>query len=106
MMLKKVIKNLCPIFCLSEPVVVIYFQYFINTADSDVEYYLKLFTFLSEDEIDNLLRKHKVNSCLEVIKLEFILRLKIKPNDWLLADTCLKLYNLKAWFIRCQKRKA
>ena len=50
---------------------------------------------------------------LEVIKLEFILRLKIKLNDWLLADTCpqaanhcafcfesenvLKFYNLKAW---------
>ena len=25
---------------------------------------------------------------LEVIKLEFILGLKIKHNDWLLADTC------------------
>ena len=25
---------------------------------------------------------------LEVIKLEFILRLKIKRNDWLFADTC------------------
>ena len=27
-------------------------------------------------------------SGIEVIKLEFILRLKIKRNDWLLADTC------------------
>ena len=27
-------------------------------------------------------------SGLEVIKLDFILRLKIKRNDWLLADTC------------------
>ena len=27
---------------------------------------------------------------LEVIKLEFILRLKIKHNGWLLADTCPK----------------
>ena len=26
--------------------------------------------------------------CLEVIKLEYSLRLKIKCNDWLLADTC------------------
>ena len=44
---------------------------------------------------------------LEVIKLEFILKLKIKHNDWLLADTInalyfefepvLKFYNLKAW---------
>ena len=34
---------------------------------------------------------------LEVIKLEFILRLKIKRNDWLLKDTCIKsLYRLIA----------
>ena len=52
---------------------------------------------------------------LEVTKLEFILRLKIKLNDWLLADTCpqaanhcafesetvVKFYNLKAWFFKC-----
>ena len=30
---------------------------------------------------------------LEVIKLEFILRLKIKRNDWLLADTCPQAAN-------------
>ena len=30
---------------------------------------------------------------LEVIKLEFILRLKIKHNDWLLEDTCLQAAN-------------
>ena len=29
----------------------------------------------------------------EVIKLEFILRLKIKRNDWLLADTCPQAAN-------------
>ena len=30
---------------------------------------------------------------LEVIKLEFILRLKIKCNDWLLVDTCPQAAN-------------
>ena len=29
-------------------------------------------------------------SGLQVIKLEFILRLKIKCNDWPLADTCVR----------------
>ena len=29
----------------------------------------------------------------EVIKLEFILRLKIKRNDWLLVDTCPQAAN-------------
>ena len=35
---------------------------------------------------------------LEVIKLEFILRLKIKYNDWLLADTCPQAANPCALF--------
>ena len=30
---------------------------------------------------------------LEVIKLEYSLRLKIKCNDWLLADTCPQAAN-------------
>ena len=34
----------------------------------------------------------------EVIKLEFILRLKIKRNDWLLADTCPQAANHCALF--------
>ena len=35
---------------------------------------------------------------LEVIKLEFILKLKINRNDWLLADTCLQAANHCALF--------
>ena len=35
---------------------------------------------------------------LEVIKLEFILRLKIKRNDWLFADTCPQAANHCALF--------
>ena len=35
---------------------------------------------------------------LEVIKLEFILKLKIKCNDWLLADLCLQATNHCALF--------
>ena len=34
---------------------------------------------------------HKTRS--EVIKLEFILKLKIKCNDWLLVDTCQQSAN-------------
>ena len=37
-------------------------------------------------------------SGLEVIKLEFILRLKIKRNDWLFADTCPQAANHFALF--------
>ena len=35
---------------------------------------------------------------LEVIKLEYSLRLKIKRNDWMLADTCPQAANRCALF--------
>ena len=35
---------------------------------------------------------------LEVIKLEYNLKLKIKRNDWLLADTCRQATNNCALF--------
>ena len=34
----------------------------------------------------------------EVIKLEFIIRLKIKHNDWLVVDTCPQAANHCALF--------
>ena len=37
-------------------------------------------------------------SGLKVIILEFILRLKIKSNDWLLADRCLQAANHALYF--------
>ena len=40
---------------------------------------------------------YRYNS-LEVIKLEFILKLKIKRNDWLLVDTCPQATNRYAFF--------
>ena len=35
---------------------------------------------------------------LKVIKLEYILRLKIKRNDWVIADTCPQAANHYALF--------
>ena len=38
------------------------------------------------------------DSDLEIIKLEYNLRLEIKRNDWLLADTCPQATNHCALF--------
>ena len=43
-------------------------------------------------------RTQYIQTGLEVIKLEFILKLKIKCNDWLLADTCPQAANHCALF--------
>ena len=47
---------------------------------------------------DQRLCKTTEISCFEVTKLEFILRLKIKRKDWLLADTCPQAANHCALF--------
>ena len=62
-------------------------------------------------------RSQTSNTCLKVIKLEYSLELKIKHNDWLLANTCpqstnhcaffeseiaLMFYNLEARYSRCE----
>ena len=38
-----------------------FYQFFVNTSDQMVETYLKLFTFLPLNEIDDLMRKHKLS---------------------------------------------
>ena len=46
----------------------------------------------------NLLRNNCTDQGLDVIKLEYSLKLKIKHNDWLLADTCPQAANHCALF--------
>ena len=43
-------------------------------------------------------RSLQVRQGLEVIKLEFIPKLKVKRNDWLFADKCLQAANHCALF--------
>lgn len=36
-----------------------FYQFWLNTADEDAENYIKIFTFLSKDEIDELIESHR-----------------------------------------------
>ena len=56
-------------------------------------------TFTSSDNVAvNTFASNENVAVLKVIKLELILKLKIKHNDWLLADTCLQAANHCAYF--------
>jgi len=37
------------------------FQYFMNTSDADIEKYMKLFTFHSQEKLSEIIKKHKEN---------------------------------------------
>ena len=77
------------------------YQYFINTTDEDAVKYLKVFTFLSHDEIEDVIREHLTNLGMRVAQKklayevtkdihgaeaaeEAALKLGKKRSDWFL----------------------
>ena len=67
------------------------YQAELDKGHTHMDYYVKIEAELAED---NMSRPR----IIKIIKLEFILRLKIKRNDWLLADTCPQAANHCALF--------
>ena len=45
-----------------------FYQYWLNASDEDAESYIKIFTFLSEDEINTLIEEHKQGPHLRVLQ--------------------------------------
>src|SRR5690606_13076258 len=45
-----------------------FYQYWLNTSDIDAEKYIKIFTFLSESEINTLIKKHQEAPHLRVLQ--------------------------------------
>ena len=45
-----------------------YYQYWLNTSDEDAEKYIKIFTFLPKDEIENLVKMHQEAPHLRVLQ--------------------------------------
>ncbi len=45
-----------------------FYQFWLNTSDADAERFLKIFTFLNQDEIQDLTNKHKDNESLRLLQ--------------------------------------
>ncbi len=45
-----------------------FYQYWLNTSDTDAEKYVKIFTFLSKNEIDALIEEHKQTPHLRILQ--------------------------------------
>src|SRR5690554_4846214 len=45
-----------------------FYQYWLNTSDVDAEKYIKIFTFLSKEEIEKLTTEHKEAPHLRILK--------------------------------------
>jgi len=60
-----------------------FYQYWLNSSDEDAEKYIKIFTFLTEDEINALAKEHKEAPHLRVLqkRLAEELTLLVHSND-------------------------
>ncbi|MFP2995714.1 tyrosine--tRNA ligase [Spongiivirga sp. MCCC 1A20706] len=45
-----------------------FYQYWLNATDVDAEKYVKIFTFLTKDEIDSLIKEHQENPHLRLLQ--------------------------------------
>jgi len=45
-----------------------FFQFWVNVSDEDAERYIKIFTFLSKEEIDSLITKHRTEPHLRLLQ--------------------------------------
>ncbi len=45
-----------------------FYQFWINTSDEDAEKYIKIFTFLSKEEIENLISEHQKSPHLRILQ--------------------------------------
>lgn len=45
-----------------------FYQFWLNTADEDAERYIKIYTFLGKEEIDNLIAKHREEPHLRLLQ--------------------------------------
>lgn len=45
-----------------------FYQFWLNTADQDAERFLKIFTFLSREQIQNLVKQHSGNEHLRILQ--------------------------------------
>jgi tyrosyl-tRNA synthetase len=63
-----------------------FYQYWLNTSDEDAEKYIKIFTFLSREEIDSLVAKHSEAPHLRTLQKELAKELTTmvhSENDYL-----------------------
>jgi tyrosyl-tRNA synthetase len=45
-----------------------FYQFWLNAADTDAEKWIRIFTFLGKEEIDNLIKEHQINAAKRILQ--------------------------------------
>ncbi len=71
-----------------------FYQYWLNSSDEDAEKYIKIFTFLTKDEIDNLIKEHQEAPHLRVLQKRLAEEITILVHSSDDLDNAVKASNI------------
>lgn len=71
-----------------------FYQYWLNTSDDDAEKYIKIFTFLSKEEIEDLVIKHKEEPHLRQLQKQLAEEITIKVHSKADLENAIKASNI------------
>ncbi|MDF0707248.1 tyrosine--tRNA ligase [Flagellimonas okinawensis] len=71
-----------------------FYQYWLNTSDEDAEKYIKIFTFLSKDEIENLVAEHKEAPHMRALQKKLAEEVTVMVHSQEDLDNAIKASNI------------
>jgi len=71
-----------------------FYQYWLNSSDEDAEKYIKIFTFLNEDDINGLISEHKEAPHLRVLQKRLAEEITIMVHSKDDLDNAIKASNI------------
>ncbi|GGK22855.1 tyrosine--tRNA ligase [Yeosuana aromativorans] len=71
-----------------------FYQYWLNSSDEDAEKYIKIFTFLSEDEINALVKEHQEAPHLRVLQKRLAEEITIMVHSQEDLENAIKASNI------------
>ena len=74
-----------------------FYQFWINTSDEDAERYIKIFTLLSKDKIEEIIAEHKAAPHLRVLQKELAKQLTIWVHG---EDSFNKVFEMSDYLFR------
>ncbi|GLU43550.1 tyrosine--tRNA ligase [Allomuricauda sp. NBRC 101325] len=71
-----------------------FYQYWLNTSDDDAEKYIKIFTFLTKDEIEKLVAAHKEEPHLRALQKRLAEEITVMVHSQEDLDNAIKASNI------------
>ncbi|AWX44104.1 Tyrosine--tRNA ligase [Flagellimonas maritima] len=71
-----------------------FYQYWLNTSDEDAEKYIKIFTFLNKEEIEDLISEHKKVPHLRLLQKKLAEEITIKVHSKIDLENAIKASNI------------